>query len=75
VHQREIDGDKEEEREGGRVRERYGKSEGVRYRERGLKRATKWCKGVVRASERGKETLRERSRVSNIVRMSEGEGE
>jgi hypothetical protein len=57
------------------VRERYGKSEGLRDRERGLKRATKWRKGVVRASERGKETLRERSRVSNRVRMSEGERE
>ena len=47
MHQRERDGDKEEEREGGRVRERYGKSEGVRDRERVLKRAKKWRKGVV----------------------------
>jgi hypothetical protein len=33
--------------EGGRVRERDGESEGVRDRERVLKRSTKWSKGVV----------------------------
>jgi hypothetical protein len=47
VYEREIYGDKELEREGGRVRERDGESEGVRDRERVLKRSTKWCKGVV----------------------------
>jgi hypothetical protein len=47
VYEREIYSEKELERQGGRVRERDGESEGVRDRESVLKRFTKWSKGVV----------------------------
>jgi hypothetical protein len=54
------------------LRERDDDSEGVIYIERVLKIAIKWHKGVVGASERGKEMLRERRRVGNRVRVREG---
>jgi hypothetical protein len=54
------------------LRERDGESEGVIYRERVLKIAIKWRKGVVRASVIGKEMLRERRRVGKRVRVREG---
>jgi hypothetical protein len=54
------------------LRERDGESEGVIYIERVLKIAIKWRKGVVRASEIGKEMLRERRRVGKRVRVREG---
>jgi hypothetical protein len=54
------------------LRERDGESDGVIYIERVLKIAIKWCKGVVRVSERGKETLSERRTVRNRVRVREG---
>ena len=57
------------------MRERDGESEGVIYIERVLKIAIKWRKGVVRASEIGKEMLRERRRVGNRVTVREGERE
>jgi hypothetical protein len=54
------------------LRERDGESEGVIYIESVLKIAIKWHKGVVRASEIGKEMLRERRRVGKRVRVREG---
>jgi hypothetical protein len=54
------------------LRERDGESEGVIYIERVLKITIKWRKGVVRASEIGKEMLRERRRVGKRVRVREG---
>jgi hypothetical protein len=53
------------------LRERDGESDGVIYRERVLKIAIKWHKGVVSASERWKEMLSERRRVRNRVRVRE----